>query len=728
MAGEIFISYRRADQAWAQLLHSRLQAEGIDAWYDAQVGAGQDWRIATAKALEDSRIFVLLFSENAAQSDDIAKELAAAVLEKKLIVPVRLQNIAPKGAFLYELASRNWINAYENTEEKLAELAKGLARLVRSGARDESALPFDRAEGGKSPAAGKRTYAIVAAVAVVLIAASTFAAWLLWPAPRWTVESSRPFISTLALEGEPAFSPDGKMLAYTSGTDPLSRKIYVRTLAGGHGIALTSDAYDDVSPSWSSDGARLAYVAQKAGEPCRIMVATVPAGEAREVGRCAIAEASSVSWQPGTSYLYFLDRVRVGPVVGDVIVRLDAETGARTPITAQKGGINLSVDVHCSPDGKSLVYLLSDTFSFQIYRIIIHDLTSGTERTLGTIHDVGSADWSASAAWSEDSKAVLTSVASGIGSQVVAYPVDGRPSYGIYTTAVYVRHLAAGGGAVALETDPSRTNLARASPVPATQPQVIDPANGMTWSPSFAPDGTLAFLSNRSGTNAIWTMKPGAAPVLLFDGGFLPLLRVNFSPDGSRLALVITTATGMAVKILTADGANLTSFDTPTVGFGLPSWTPDGKAVVVFDLRIFRAVQVDIANPAHRTLIAIPYWDGVTVRDNGTFAVRYDKDGVWQIDKGIRLISAKYPSRLETALAFRGSDILVPDFRAPGGPRILAQPLAGGPDRVFAYAPGAGDRVDYPSAMAVNPRTGEVIYVASVLRDTNIDLLILAKH
>jgi hypothetical protein len=35
MAGEIFISYRRADEAWARLLHTLLQAEGAEAWYDA---------------------------------------------------------------------------------------------------------------------------------------------------------------------------------------------------------------------------------------------------------------------------------------------------------------------------------------------------------------------------------------------------------------------------------------------------------------------------------------------------------------------------------------------------------------------------------------------------------------------------------------------------------------------------------------------------------------------
>ena len=170
MAGEIFISYRRADAAWARLLYDRLRAEGVEAWYDALVGPGQDWRLATAKALEESQIFVLLFSENAAQSSDIAKELAAAVLEKKLIVPIRLQNIAPKGAFLYELASRNWIDAHENTQTKLSEIARSLAHLVRTGARDENALPFDRASGGASASARRPLRSMVFGLAGMVFA------------------------------------------------------------------------------------------------------------------------------------------------------------------------------------------------------------------------------------------------------------------------------------------------------------------------------------------------------------------------------------------------------------------------------------------------------------------------------------------------------------------------------------------------------------------------------
>ena len=159
MAGEIFISYRRADRAWAQMLHSQLQAEGVEAWYDALVGPGEDWRIATAKALQASRIFVLLFTSNAAKSTDIAKELAAAVHEKKLIIPVRLGGHyrARRRVSGYELASRNWINAYDDTEAKLAELAKGLLTCCkRASARQKASLPFERTESAKKARGASR--------------------------------------------------------------------------------------------------------------------------------------------------------------------------------------------------------------------------------------------------------------------------------------------------------------------------------------------------------------------------------------------------------------------------------------------------------------------------------------------------------------------------------------------------------------------------------------------
>jgi TolB-like protein len=220
MAGEIFISYRRSDEAWARLLHTRLQAEGVEAWYDAHVGAGQDWRVATAEALQASQIFVLLFSSNAAQSSDIAKELAAAVYEKKLIIPVRLEDIAPSGAFLYELASRNWVNAFDHTEAKLSELAHSLAKLVRDGVRDESILPFDRAVGGnKKPTWLARYRFALASAALVVIAAAAGALWMLPHKPSPGSAQVQPAAVRIAVLPFDVLGDDAMLRQFTGGLE-----------------------------------------------------------------------------------------------------------------------------------------------------------------------------------------------------------------------------------------------------------------------------------------------------------------------------------------------------------------------------------------------------------------------------------------------------------------------------------------------------------------------------
>jgi Tol biopolymer transport system component len=528
----------------------------------------------------------------------------------------------------------------------------------------------------------------------------------------------------MALEGEPAFSPDGKMLAYTSspeGGGP--RKIYVRALAGGDGVKVTGDAYDDVSPSWSPDGTRIAYVAQKDGEPCRIMVATVPAGEARQVARCTHDQSSAVSWRRGTSFLYYYDRA--GPY--DNLFRLDLDSGALQHLVSgnRDNARPFVANMRClqgSPDGAMLLYTGGRNASTDV--VVIRDLASGHERMLNLLVGGGLATWS------EDSRTVLASTASGIGSQITAYPVDGATPYSVYTTTINVSHLAAGvGGLLAIETDTSRQNLARPRPAQAAEPDIIDPVNGKTWAPTFGPDGTLAFLSNRSGTNAVWVMKPGAAPSVLFDAGLTPLFRLQFSPDGTRLALA-TAGDNMNIRILTVDGSTVASFVVPSLGYANPTWTPDGKAVIVLDIPTLKLLRIAIENPAQRVPVApaepFLYF---AYHDQDIFSVRFDTGGLWQLGQVPRLINSKYPRNYSSPVVFRGNDALIPQFDAASGARILSQPLAGGPDHLLGYAPGAEalDRF-FESKMAVNPKTGEVIYVAAVQGDTNIDLLTLARH
>lgn len=175
MTQDVFISYRRSDQAKAALLHRLLEERGIAAWYDAMMSAGEDWRTRTGQALVDAPVFVLLFSQSAAQSGEIVKELSAATMQKKVVIPVRLENIQPEGAFLYELASRNWFDAYEHTDERLAMLADQLTALVRALPGARSASPaLAAAPDGAKPAPRRRIVTLAVALGLIVVAAGAY--------------------------------------------------------------------------------------------------------------------------------------------------------------------------------------------------------------------------------------------------------------------------------------------------------------------------------------------------------------------------------------------------------------------------------------------------------------------------------------------------------------------------------------------------------------------------
>ena len=374
-----------------------------------------------------------------------------------------------------------------------------------------------------------------------------------------------------------------------------------------------------------------------------------------------------------------------------------------------------------SPDGKTLAYVERGR------GIVLHALTSGSERLLDQAPHLNDEIW---LAWSSNSQAVFATISGDAGSEIRVYPLqDGAQPYSIYSNALRIGRLAVNGQQLALETDFSRVNLARITRAPDAQADVLEAANGYSWSPTYAPDGTLAFLSNRSGTNAVWIMKSGAAAATqLYDGGFAHLYKVSYSPDGSQLALVTDTSNGVNIKLLSLAGASSRSFDMPSLGLGLPTWSPDGKALLIFDSRDKRTWRIDISNPSHRQPIAPPHWVGVAIRPEGTIATRVDKPGIWRIDGAVRQIDETYPAFYNSTLSFQGSDVLVPQYVVDGTPRLLAKPLAGGAGSLVGYAPGAINQSDFQSSFAVDPRSGQIIYSAMIGRDTNIDLLTLAKR
>lgn len=130
MGSDIFLSYSRADRPLAEMLVKLAAERGIEVWYDEMLEGGTDWRQSIVEALSSAKALIILFSEHSNASTQLIKELAIADNLRKRVVPVLIAECEPAGAYLYELASRNWINIHPNPETRLPQLVDALAKQL----------------------------------------------------------------------------------------------------------------------------------------------------------------------------------------------------------------------------------------------------------------------------------------------------------------------------------------------------------------------------------------------------------------------------------------------------------------------------------------------------------------------------------------------------------------------------------------------------------------------
>jgi len=87
--GYVFISHSKLDKPYAREVIQQLRQHGIEAWMDDQrIRAGKRWWEAIVAALRDCSAFVLIMSDEAAQSDWVNNEILVAKEFEKPIFPL----------------------------------------------------------------------------------------------------------------------------------------------------------------------------------------------------------------------------------------------------------------------------------------------------------------------------------------------------------------------------------------------------------------------------------------------------------------------------------------------------------------------------------------------------------------------------------------------------------------------------------------------------------------
>ena len=98
---DVFISYSNKDKSIARKLAEALKTKGISAWTDTQITAGKDWSSQIEKALQQSKIFLLLLSPDFLTSQWTNFELGvalgkAATSSDTHIIPLTIRGVNKK--------------------------------------------------------------------------------------------------------------------------------------------------------------------------------------------------------------------------------------------------------------------------------------------------------------------------------------------------------------------------------------------------------------------------------------------------------------------------------------------------------------------------------------------------------------------------------------------------------------------------------------------------------
>jgi TolB-like protein len=170
----VFISYASHDAAVAQKVCSALEAVGILCWIAPRdVVPGTLYAEGIVRALDESRVLVLILSKDSVASAHVGKELERATSKRHPIIALRTDGAPLTPAFEYFLNESQWIDVGAGgTVAAITKLVEAVARHLAPGSAAEPARAPQAP--ARKAAKSRRVWGIAAAFVVLAFAGGYF--------------------------------------------------------------------------------------------------------------------------------------------------------------------------------------------------------------------------------------------------------------------------------------------------------------------------------------------------------------------------------------------------------------------------------------------------------------------------------------------------------------------------------------------------------------------------
>jgi Tol biopolymer transport system component len=446
------------------------------------------------------------------------------------------------------------------------------------------------------------------------------------------------------VEIDPALSPDGKMIAYSSYLKGTLR-VHVKQLTGGHTICLTDKmpGYQRF-PQWSRDGSEIAFysvlsnaryliakfdlfsvtrdvVPSFGGAPRRIAtgvwscdgkrtaftwedtIYTEVIDEGRREKLAVIFDPNLLAWAPDGSKIafvsgnhYYILSEFLGNIAPSSICVATVPGGVVTQITEKK---SLNTSPAWASDGRHLFFVSNCDGTRDIYCAAI-------SRT----------------GQSEGKPERLTT---GLNAYTISLSVDSKTlAYSVLTYSGNIWSI----------------RIPEGKPVPLSEATQVTTGNQVIETFGISSDGQwLAYDCNREGNQHIFkVLLKGGEPIQLTrnpSDDFYP----NWSPDGRMIAFHSIRAGNRDIFVMLNDGTQLQQITHDTTQKFCPGWSPDGNQIAFYSDRSGRQEIYVVSKISGSSKWGAPR----QISFEGGVYPRWSPDGFWIAygGNGLRVVSPK---------------------------------------------------------------------------------------